>query len=214
MPAVLRLKDKYGNVYSIPAIRGEKGSSIQAIERTSGDGSSGTIDTYKLTMSTGETFCFNVYNGADGQTHKAGTNILIDGNDMISIDMAERISEEEQRPISASMALQTFQQLTNAVKITTGSYVGDGTYGADAPVSLTFDFIPKFIIVAETNRGNGDFIIWITGCKAMLRKMDAEYSAYVLPATLTNQTLTFYNVSDAVKQFNESDVIYYYFALG
>lgn len=34
-----------------------------------------------------------------------------------------------------------------APKIVTGSYVGDGKYGAENPVTLKFDFEPKFLIV-------------------------------------------------------------------
>jgi len=38
-------------------------------------------------------------------------------------------------------------QLSDQVHIVTGSYVGTGTYGADHPCSLTFDFLPKLIFV-------------------------------------------------------------------
>ena len=36
-------------------------------------------------------------------------------------------------------------------KIQTGSYVGTGTYGANNPCSLTFDFEPSFIFIVDTN---------------------------------------------------------------
>lgn len=212
--AVLRLRDKNGNIVTIPAVRGEKGSTIQSIERTAGDGSPGTTDTYTLTMSGGEIFHFNVYNGADGKTHKPGDHILIGENDEISVDMAQTISEGEARPISADLALQVFQKATSAVKMTTGSYVGTGEFGENSPVSITFDFIPKFVLIAMTHGGNVNHIMWITGCQAMLRKTDAEYTIYTLPATLTDKTLTFYHASDASKQFNAENVPYYYLALG
>ena len=214
MPAVLRIRGKDGKIYTIPAIRGEKGSSIQGIERTEGDGSAGTTDTYTLTMSGGETFTFQVKNGADGKTHKAGNHILIDENDEISVDMAESISEEEQRPISPALALQTFQTITSAVKLTTGSYVGDGTYGVAHPVVLTFGFVPKFVIVAVTNDGNDDYVMWITGCSAMLYKSELGAGSYALPATLQDQTLSFYSVTSAEKQFNDADVTYHFIAFG
>ena len=40
-------------------------------------------------------------------------------------------------------------------KIQTGSYVGTGTYGVDNPNSLTFDFMPKFVIVTPDLAGKG-----------------------------------------------------------
>lgn len=46
--------------------RGEPGSSIQIIERTSGTGAAGTVDTYTITLTDGTTSTFQVYNGADG----------------------------------------------------------------------------------------------------------------------------------------------------
>ena len=46
---------------------GLPGVSIRSIHRTSGDGSSGTTDTYTITMSDGSISTFQVYNGADGE---------------------------------------------------------------------------------------------------------------------------------------------------
>lgn len=46
--------------------RGLPGSSIQKIERTSGTGAGGTVDTYTVTLTDGSTTTFQVYNGRDG----------------------------------------------------------------------------------------------------------------------------------------------------
>lgn len=46
--------------------QGEKGVGIQSIERTAGDGSPGTADTYTITLTDGSTEAFAIYNGADG----------------------------------------------------------------------------------------------------------------------------------------------------
>lgn len=64
--AILRVKDDKGNTYDIPAIRGKDGVSIVSIERTAGNGSAGTSDTYTITLSDGKTFDLFVYNGKDG----------------------------------------------------------------------------------------------------------------------------------------------------
>ena len=39
-------------------------------------------------------------------------------------------------------------QLGNKMQIATGSYVGTGTYGASNPNSITFDFMPKIVLLA------------------------------------------------------------------
>ena len=44
--------------------------------------------------------------------------------------------------------IDNVQSSTNSkARIQTGSYVGTGTYGADNPCSLTFDFEPNFLII-------------------------------------------------------------------
>lgn len=45
---------------------GPPGETITDIQRTSGTGAAGTTDTYTITLSSGTTFTFTVYNGADG----------------------------------------------------------------------------------------------------------------------------------------------------
>lgn len=46
---------------------------------------------------------------------------------------------------SSLEALLAALKQAGAVQIATGSYVGTGTYGADHPCSLTFDFVPKLV---------------------------------------------------------------------
>lgn len=48
-------------------IQGETGVGIQKIERTSGTGAAGTVDTYTITLTNGNTTTFQVTNGADGE---------------------------------------------------------------------------------------------------------------------------------------------------
>lgn len=46
---------------------------------------------------------------------------------------------------SSLEALLAALKQAGAVQIATGSYVGTGTFGADHPCSLTFDFVPKLV---------------------------------------------------------------------
>lgn len=52
---------------SIKGEQGQPGVGIERIERTSGDGSPGTTDTYTIYLSDGNTHQFTVYNGKDGK---------------------------------------------------------------------------------------------------------------------------------------------------
>ena len=47
--------------------QGPAGTSIESIERTSGNGTPGTTDTYTITMTDGSSATFTVYNGANGE---------------------------------------------------------------------------------------------------------------------------------------------------
>lgn len=49
--------------------------------------------------------------------------------------------------------LEAWNALGGGAKIAYGTYIGDGTYGAEHPVTLTFDFEPKLLIVEPTDMG-------------------------------------------------------------
>lgn len=59
---------------------GATGNGISGIKKTAGNSAPGTIDTYTITMTDGETFSFDVYNGENGIITDA------DGNPVISVD--------------------------------------------------------------------------------------------------------------------------------
>lgn len=56
---------------------------------------------------------------------------------------------------SSLEALLAALKQAGAVQIATGSYVGTGTFGADHPCSLTFDFSPKIVIVQQASALSG-----------------------------------------------------------
>ena len=57
---------------------GKDGATVQSFERTSGNGSPGTTDTYTLTMTDGSSFEVFVYNGADGEGSGDMTSTVYD----------------------------------------------------------------------------------------------------------------------------------------
>lgn len=61
-------------------IQGETGVGIQKIERTSGTGAAGTVDTYTITLTNGNTTTFQVTNGADGEGSGDMLKIVYDKN--------------------------------------------------------------------------------------------------------------------------------------
>ena len=90
-------------------------------------------------------------------------------------------------------------------RIQTGSYVGTGTYGADNLCSLTFDGIPKCVIILHNKSWGHNEIAMYIG--------NQGNPNYGLAFELFNTTLNWYSVTSAENQYNEKDEIYKYFCL-
>ena len=125
-----------------------------------------------------------------------------------------------------------------APQIVSGSYVGTGTYGPDHPCSLTFDFVPKLIMLTHYGEVNGwysmcveEYAIWVMNT-AMLGTSDpgdngewlglGKYNSYASPIgykSADGKTVYWYftnnngNNGDR-NQFNLAGVTYHYVALG
>lgn len=56
-----------------------EGTGIASINRTSGDGTSGSIDVYTITLTNGQTSTFEVYNGIDGVGQQGENGISVSG---------------------------------------------------------------------------------------------------------------------------------------
>ena len=87
-------------------------------------------------------------------------------------------------------------------RITTGSYIGTGTYGASNPCSLTFDFTPKYIVIYGSSNYNGSFnSIWI-GVRGCNLQAGNGNSATICTTTWLDNGISWYNNSSAFDQAN------------
>ena len=59
-----------------------------------------------------------------------------------------------------SALASTLQSVRGYAKIQTGSYVGTGTYGADNPCSLTFEFKIKLVVLGAIGYGHGYIFVY------------------------------------------------------
>lgn len=106
--------------------------------------------------------------------------------------------------------------LADGVKIATGSYVGTGTYGASNPCSLTFDFIPKIVVISHSSNMS-IFNVWYYNTSSGIYPYN---TAYKNKFTLNGNTLSWYNagtdqyVEQYQIQLNESGKTYAWFAAG
>ena len=108
--------------------------------------------------------------------------------------------------------------LATAPHIKAGSYTGTGEFGQEHPNALTFDFVPKLVLVSSRTRNklnDLDTICWISG-------VESEYLNLNIPYTTRNYTVvgntfcwyTSGSVSSAGHQLNANNTVYYYLAIG
>ena len=97
-------------------------------------------------------------------------------------------------------------------KIMTGSYVGNGTYGASNPNTLTFQFKPLFVFL---NTGSP------SPSNTIPRNYILTHPSTPMGFNLNNMgnvswsdsSVSWYN-ADATNQLSESNVTYWYIAIG
>lgn len=105
--------------------------------------------------------------------------------------------------------------LPKLARVTSGSYRGTNTYGTNKPNTLTFDFVPVFVIVAKrgsANATNGSTFIWISPSTTL--NFINNGSTYWCYTSLSGQTLSWYSTESAAYQLNSSNYDYDYLAWG
>ena len=109
---------------------------------------------------------------------------------------------------------------TLAAKIETGSYVGTGTYGADNPCSLTFDFTPKFVMVCgKSTAGSYNSQYQLFYCFGMTTQITHYYEretvdTNIVSINISENTLSWYAGDSSSSQLNNETVQYQYIAIG
>lgn len=139
-------------------------------------------------------------------------------------DMISQINSGVNSEVAALTTL-----INSGAKIQTGSYTGTGTYGESNPCSLTFDFVPKFMVMLAWVDASSN-PIWknISGddSSAIIAR-DSLTSAYQQGigfsvkrysgnsyGRLNGSAFEWYSNYSAVAQCNATDCTYCYAAIG
>lgn len=107
-----------------------------------------------------------------------------------------------------------FENAVTAPKIATGSYTGTGKYGSNNKNSLTFDFEPQLVILANVSSYNG------IPMHAIFQRNQSSYIYYTGgPVSWSGKTMSWYttetNASNGANyQLNTSGKTYNYIAIG
>lgn len=103
-------------------------------------------------------------------------------------------------------------------RIQTGSYVGTGTYGASNPCSLTFDFVPKILIIngqGKTNVGvyNTSISIVRNINSMYIFGNNSQHLFYFTNIIWNNNSISWYSNDSSYAQANNSNTTYYWAAI-
>ena len=105
--------------------------------------------------------------------------------------------------------------LAAGVKIATGSYTGDGTYGSDHPNTLTFPFTPKVVFLFNCYETSG-----MRAPMMLIAPFTSQFFAtntsggFPIHVTWGNTSVSWYCEQEARAQFNQIYGDNYYVALG
>ena len=122
--------------------------------------------------------------------------------------------------IPAGTTIEYLGKLGDKARVQVVSYVGTGTYGENNPNSLTFDFVPKMVIISTAQ--NMTFAFFNTGILSGNFANKTVFS--VLSASITNRsyvsakkdgkTISWYSTSSPDSHFNVSGAKYNAIAIG
>lgn len=116
--------------------------------------------------------------------------------------------------IPAGTTIEYLGKLGDKARVQVVSYVGTGTYGADNPCSLTFDFAPIFILIA----GSDSFAMCIgNSAVTCYRMLYSNFPANITTRSNRGRTISFYQTTPdygARAQCNSSGVTYNVIAIG
>lgn len=111
--------------------------------------------------------------------------------------------------IPAGTTIEYLGKLGDKARVQVVSYVGTGTYGEDHPNSLTFNFVPKVVMIRR-NRDTNIFDA-LYGMKQVITDFSNDFYVTV---KWSKKTLSWYSVDDTQTQMNDTEDKYYAIAIG
>ena len=124
--------------------------------------------------------------------------------DLVGVD---DVSEGTGKKVTLQNLATYLAGIGGAAKIQTGSYVGTGTYGADNPCKLTFDFPPRIFSVRIADSGNnGSPRLWFGG-----ESLGDTGNTYYFKVRLTwsDNTLNWYAYNNSGQAVSGQDIASY-----
>lgn len=110
--------------------------------------------------------------------------------------------------IPAGTTIEYLGKLGDKARVQVVSYVGTGTYGADNPNSLTFNFVPKIVMIRCD--GDTNFFDAIYGMRQVVTDLS---TGYYVTVKWSKKTLSWYSDDGPRQQMNDPGDKYYAIAI-
>lgn len=123
----------------------------------------------------------------------------IRGDDYFTIDRYQPVTGYAAIP--AVTTIEYLGKLGDKARVQVVSYVGTGTYGADNPNSLTFDFVPKVVIISKITADSAPWALFLPPI------LSGTYSrrAYNITGVTTKQTDSFAKINKKTLSWFSTD---------
>lgn len=114
--------------------------------------------------------------------------------------------------IPAGTTIEYLGKLGDKARVQVLSYVGTGTYGSSNPNSLTFDFVPKIVVIqSSTENSKYGSCIVLNGTKQAITYPSTDYTSEF---SWNKKTVSWYNQDGSDYQLNKSNAKYTAVAIG
>lgn len=130
------------------------------------------------------------------------------GDAVQTAEMEEAVSD-----LRTELRNYTNQVMANSgVKMAVGTYTGNGSYGADTPNTLAFDFKPELVILIRDGYYQSSFAEQLV----LMRGQTAfpNYARGETGIVWNNAGLSWWSTSAGAAQYNANGTTYRYFAIG
>ena len=127
--------------------------------------------------------------------------------------LMDDFNADNQKLESAISALRS-----GMVHIATGSYTGNGNHNSGSPVTLTFDFEPKLVVIRTPDpsgqNGNVYGTTLVRGATRQYNDTYGMYSSYINVSWGANSVSWYTTMGYPGDQLNTATTKYYYVAIG
>jgi len=111
-----------------------------------------------------------------------------------------------------STVSEALNMAASRCRIQTGTYTGNGTFGAGNANSLTFDFVPSLVYICPNANGYGAMWPWLNGAAGFT----VQYlnTLQYCTVSISGNAITWYGTYNEGAQLNTNGIVYSYIAIG